>query len=226
MKKIKILLLSVLLIAAVNCLYSQKFSVEAGYVQPKSVKSAANEGYPNYFHGERIGVNVQFYLKYNFSLLTGALYSVVYGTDTQGPLLSDTIYNGIVRDRTFMHSVSVPLRVNYFVQLPKDIKLFAFAGPNVNIGLGASRDRTVSLTSSLLETFKDEFGMTYKTGVDDLYKNALIHRINFQLGAGGGIQWKNYQLKAGYDFGINNLSRIDIYKLHTSGWWVSFAYQF
>jgi hypothetical protein len=47
------------------------------------------------------------------------------------------------------------------------------------------------------------------------------------MGTGGGVQWKNYQLKGGYDFGINSINKIDSSKLlHQSGWYVSLVYQF
>ena len=62
---------------------------------------------------------------------------------------------------------------------------------------------------------------------NDLYKMAKISRLNFQLGAGAGIQWKNYQLKGGYDFGINSINKVDSNRiLRHSGWYVSLVYEF
>jgi len=56
---------------------------------------------------------------------------------------------------------------------------------------------------------------------------AKISRLNFQLGAGAGIQWKNYQLKGGYDFGINSINKVDSNRiLRHSGWYVSLVYEF
>ena len=73
----------------------------------------------------------------------------------------------------------------------------------------------------------DEFGNVPTNGSEDLYKNAMISRINFQMGAGGGVQWKNYQLKGGYDFGINSINKVDTSKLfRQGGWYVSLVYQF
>ncbi len=75
----------------------------------------------------------------------------------------------------------------------------------------------------------DYTGIRESLGYDenDLYKKAMISRINFQMGAGGGVQWKNYQLKGGYDFGINSINKVDTSKLlRQSGWYVSLVYQF
>ena len=68
---------------------------------------------------------------------------------------------------------------------------------------------------------------TIKNGTIDLYHNAVINRINLQMSVGGGVQWRNYQIKGGYDFGINSLNKIDTSKqLRQSGWFVSLVYEF
>ena len=54
----------------------------------------------------------------------------------------------------------------------------------------------------------------------------MIHRMNFQLGVGGGIQYKNYQLKSGYDFGIHSINAVDTGSLYQGGWYISLSYQF
>ena len=225
MKKNKIIIFSALLIFAVNCLYSQKISIVDGYVQQRATISAFGEKYPSYYHGRKSGVNIQLDYKNNFSLLTGALYSVVYSSNLQG-FQSDSIYTGKVRTYNFGHSIDVPIRAKYSLELPKDWKLFAFAGPNVNIGIAMTQRVEASISPEANNLIKELLGRKYETGTEDLYKSALIHRINFQLGVGGGAQWKKYQIQAGYDFGVNNLSRMDSHKLRTGGWWVSLAYQF
>jgi len=59
-----------------------------------------------------------------------------------------------------------------------------------------------------------------------LYKDALLSRLNFQLGIGAGVQWKKYQLKAGYDFGINNLNRLSTGNMHQDGLSVTLGINF
>jgi len=59
-----------------------------------------------------------------------------------------------------------------------------------------------------------------------LYNDNVLRRLNIQLGAGGGIQWRKYRLKSGYDFGLLDLYKSKTASLHQSGWFVSFGYEF
>ncbi len=114
------------------------------------------------------------------------------------------------------------MRIQYTYQIANYWKVFGFAGPNLNIGLAQPQKITA--------TFTPESTLGKLTGIEsgnyDLFKRALIHRMNFQLGAGGGIQYKNYQLKAGYDFGINSINAVDTGNLRQGGWYISLSYQF
>lgn len=212
-KRIKITL-TLLLFAAGSGVFAQNFGVELGYINPMRTGSA--ESTTN-FRGLRFGGTAQFNLKYNFSLLSGALYQVVYANKTQHYTYGDSVqYN------TWGHSIDIPLRLQYTYQIANYLKVFGFAGPNFNIGLAQPQKITASFTpESALGTLTG-----IESGNYDLYKRALIHRFNFQLGAGGGIQFRNYQLKAGYDFGINSINAVDTGSLRQGGWYISLSYQF
>lgn len=221
MKNIKKICALFALIFAVAIVSAQTYRIEAGFVSPKQSGSSFST---NYFNGIRLGATAEFDLKNNFSLLTGALYSVVYSTKVQyyGLASADS-----VSSKTFGHSIDVPLHLTYSLPITKDLKIFAFAGPKLNIGLAQPRKTTAILSQSTIDFIESQGGIAPTTGTEDLYKSAMISRINFQMGAGGGVQWKNYQLKGGYDFGINSINKIDSSKLlHQSGWYVSLVYQF
>ena len=213
---LKLILVSMVL--SIGILSAQTYRLEVGFVSPKQ---SGAELSTNYFNGGRLGVTAEFGLKHNFSLLTGALYSLVYSNKVQYYSSTDS-----VTYKTFGHSVDIPLRLTYTLPLSKNLKIFGFAGPNINVGIAQPRKTTAVLSSSLREVI-DEFGNVPTNGTEDLYKNAMISRINFQMGAGGGVQWKNYQLKGGYDFGINSINKVDTSKLfRQGGWYVSLVYQF
>jgi hypothetical protein len=207
MKKAPKISLLVVLLSIATLMNAQTYRLEVGYNNP----DRTGVGYSNtYFNGIRLGGTAEFDLKNNLSLLTGVLYNVVYSNKKQGyPNSTSVTYE------TFGHFVDIPLRINYTYPLTKDLKIFGFAGPNLNIGLAQSM-KTISDVSSIpSEPFTD------------LYTAAVLNRLNFQLGAGGGVQWKTYQFKAGYDFGINNLNKVSgAGSLYQKGWYVSFAYQF
>jgi hypothetical protein len=213
---LKLILVSMVL--SIGILSAQTYRLEVGFVSPKQ---SGAEFSTNYFNGGRLGVTAEFGLKHNFSLLTGALYSLVYSNKVQYYSSTDS-----VTYKTFGHSIDIPLRLTYTLPLSKNLKVFGFAGPNINVGIAQPRKTTAVLSSSLREVI-DEFGNVPTNGTEDLYKNAMISRINFQMGAGGGVQWKNYQLKGGYDFGINSINKVDTSKLlRQGGWYVSLVYQF
>lgn len=213
---LKLILVSMVL--SIGILSAQTYRLEVGFVSPKQLGAELST---NYFNGGRLGVTAEFGLKHNFSLLTGALYSLVYSNKVQYYSSTDS-----VTYKTFGHSIDIPLRLTYTLPLSKNLKIFGFAGPNLNIGIAQPRKTTAVLSSSLVQVI-DEFGNVPTNGSEDLYKNAMISRINFQMGAGGGVQWKNYQLKGGYDFGINSINKVDTSKLYRQGgWYVSLVYQF
>jgi len=213
--RIKLILLSII---SVGILSAQTYRLELGSVNPKQSGSQLST---NYFNGVRLGGTVEFDLKNNFSLLSGVLYSLVYSNKVQYYSSSDS-----VNYKTFGHSVDIPLRLTYTLPLFKNVKVFGFVGPNLNIGLAQPRKTTAVLSSSIISVINEFTGNVPVTGTEDMYKAAMISRINFQMGAGGGVQWKNYQLKGGYDFGINSINKIDSSRFTQSGWYVSLVYQF
>lgn len=189
-----------------------KFSIEAGYVNQIRYGSKVS---PTYFNGGRIGATANYNLKNNVSLLTGVLYSVVYSDKRQG--YPDSKF---VNYYTLGHFIDIPLQAIYNLPLSKTLKLFAFAGPNVNIGL--YQKQNITSTQTYLAT--DPLYVQSKP--IDFYKESILNRLNLQIGVGGGVQWKNYQLKSGYDFGINNLNKLDTGNQYQKGYYVTFSYEF
>jgi hypothetical protein len=202
----------IIMLSAVCTLKGQTYRIEAGYSNPKLY---GNNVSSVYFNNIKLGGTAEFKLKNNFSLLTGALYNYVYSNKLQKFPNSATVkydYKG--------HSIDIPARVIYTLPFAKNLKAFTYAGPNLNVGL--LLDRKVYSTLSNALNIKNEV----LPSVDDLYKSSLLNRLNLQVGVGGGVQWKRYQVKGGYDWGINNLNSVDNGSLHQNAWHVSLSYQF
>lgn len=208
---LKISLLVLIFSSAIN-LSAQKYAVEIGYTNP--AKHGSNFS-PTYFYGGRIGGTANFDLKNNLSLLTGALYSFVYSDKLIGYPNS-----GSVNKKTTGHFIDIPIHVLYSLPISKTLKVFGYAGPNINVGLSQNQITTSNL-SAALNTFH-----AVEVGTKELYSSSILNRLNLQIGLGGGIQWKKYQIKSGYDFGVTNLNRIDTGNLFQRGWYVSFSYEF
>ncbi|MEI7502999.1 MAG: outer membrane beta-barrel protein [Paludibacter sp.] len=199
-----------------------KFAIEAGYINPVRFGSGVSS---TYFNGGRLGVTANYDLKNNFSLLTGVLYSVVYSNKNQGYPSSK-----FVTYKTLGHFLDIPIHATYNLPITNTLKVFAFAGPNINVGLYQKQD--INFSDNLIgdehlaafNSFSTFTGITPKT--IDFYKESVLNRLNLQIGVGGGVQWKHLQLKSGYDFGINNLHKVDTGNLYQKGWYVSFSYEF
>lgn len=208
--------LLVLFIAATINVDAQKYALEVGYTNPMRVSKIGNlQGSTTFFYGGKIGVTARYSLKSNpnASFLTGVLYSLVYADRQSGFPSSE-----MVSYKTTGHFIDIPLHAIYSLPLSKNTSFFGYAGPTINIGVAQNMDVTSTLattTNAVLGRFN-----VYK---DSEYK---LNRLNLQIGVGGGVQWKKYQLKSGYDFGITNLNKTDTGNLFQKGWYVSFSYQF
>ena len=202
----------IILLSAVCSLNAQTYHLEIGYNNPH--RFGSNVSSTN-FNGIKIGGTVEFKFKNNFSLLTGALYNMVYSNKLQKYPNADS-----VTYMSFGHSIDIPVRLQYSYPFSKDFKVFGYAGPNLNVGLSQFQG-TISTLSATETAYT---GIVSNT--KDLYKTSTLNRLNLQVGIGGGVQWKKYQLKAGYDFGVNTLNVSGSNKLYQSGWYVSLAYEF
>lgn len=196
------LLLSFLLVITIAS--AQKLSFEAGFTNPVRYGNGVSRTFLN---GNQLGFSVAIPLKNNFSLLTGALYTIAYNDKLQGyPNSTEVHYY------TFGQFADVPLRAMYTLPLSKSFSIFAYAGPNLNIGLFQKEVRTSSYSQ-------------ISPATTNLYADSL-YRVNLQLGVGGGIQWNKVILKGGYDFGILNVNQTATDKLYQRGWYATLGYEF
>ena len=206
--KIRLLLILVFVICTVQ---AQTYRLEVGYNNPVRVGSGVSS---TYFNGVKLGVTAEYNLKNDFSLLTGALYNLVYSNKIQNyPDYASVTYE------TYGHSINIPIHVKYYYPLSKTLEVFAFGGPTVNIGLFQNS----KITSTL--TYDPTDPLYVLPGKFDLY-NSQLNRINLQIGLGGGVQWKKYQIKGGYDVGLINLNKTKSTALFQNGWYVSLSYNF
>jgi len=204
------LILSFLVVACI--VNAQKYRLEVGYTNPDRFETNVSS---TYFNGIQLGGTAEFDLKNNVSLLTGVLYNFVYSNKIQTyPNRDSVIYS------SFGHFLDIPLRVIYSLPINKNLRFFGFAGPNLNIGLFQNQNITSNMSTSL------NLINNIIPGKTDFYKNSILNRLNLQIGVGGGVQWKNYQLKSGYDFGINDLNKTTLGNQYQKGWYVTFAYEF
>ena len=163
------------------------------------------------FHGVRVGATAEYPLKYGFGVQTGLKYSFLFGNKQQLYTAGDSVnysYTG--------HSIDIPARLTYTLPIFWGLRIFAYAGPSFNIGLAQTSKVTVTGLPII-----EGFPIDIASGTYNMY-NKELNRFSVMLGAGGGIQWKDYRVKGGYDWGLNSISKDKNSPQRLKGWYAVF----
>ncbi len=205
--------------------FAMEYRLEVGYVQNQ--QRTNNKSFPEtYLHGGRVGATVSFLLPLHFAMETGLLYSLVGNKNEQHYAPAEaTDMKQYVSNTILEHNLVVPIRAFYTIPLWKQLNLFFYAGPQLQIGLAQTNKVRTNLTDLGLEKY-EQLGVPVADY--DRYKSELW-RANIQMGVGGGFEWNEYRLQAGYDFGLNNMVRTKILTnqhMWEWGWYASFSYRF
>lgn len=212
--------------------FSAPWRIEAGYVQ---LNHRTQDTSALYLHGLRVGATVDFVLPHNFSIQTGALATLAYGINKQHWPSISTNPNGSMdyenaQVNSLQHNIlqlqlTIPVRAYYNITLWRELRMFFFAGPQLQIGL-TSYDWIKNNMAATTTQWAESQGIL--TTNHDKYTEKELYRTNIQFGIGGGLEWNRYRLQAGYDFGLNNLIRTSVIpnqRLNEWGWMVAFGYR-
>ena len=217
--------------------FGMDWRVEAGYVQ--NAHRSDNLTYENTFmHGFRLGATADVLLPAHFSLQTGILYTFTYGEALQkwGYMsyedyvspdpVTGKVHSGIINHRLYEHQLTIPVRAYYNIPLWRQLGMFFFTGPQLQVGLALKDDMQADISTAAKQWFQS-VGQPYEPY--DRYASDELWRTTFQWGLGGGLEWDCYRLQAGYDFGLNNQVRKCLtsdQKMWEWHWFVSFCYRF
>lgn len=108
------------------------------------------------------------------------------------------------------HSFNIPLRLQYRYEIIQDLSVFFYTGPAFEVVLNPTYKCTYDDINMLSEELKEiienkieTYGQTY-----DIYgENGPYRRFQMYWGVGGGVQWKNWQLRMSGDWGITDLRK-------------------
>jgi len=118
--------------------------------------------------------------------------------------------------------ISVPVNVGYKFAVAKQVKLFAAAGPYINIGLGG-KDK---VKETLLNTAGGTIKTVKTTASDNVYSDKLMNRVEWGLGFKVGVEvCKHYQLGVGYGLGLRKIYKKSLDSKHRT-FNISAAYMF
>ena len=199
MKKVILTLVAVAL--AVGSAFAQ-IGVGAGYLglnTKTAIGNNTNEGNASGFY---LGGDYTYDLGSGFAVMPGVYYSM---TTSKGDIL------GAVNTRTDNHSISVPVHFAYGVDLGYGLKVFPFAGPQINFGIASTTTTGVGNTSTKFDNYSD----------------GDINRFNIAAAAGVGIDiFETVRIKFAYNWGLLDLHQSDDVKLTNTNWQIGAAFLF
>lgn len=204
--------------------FAAPWRFEVGYAQ---LDHRTQDTSAVYMHGVRMGATVDFILPYNFSLQTGALATFTYGQNNQhwASISQENAQINILQHNILQLQLTIPVRAYYTIKLWKELRMFFFAGPQLQVGL-TNYDMINNQTSADVTAWLEQNNIL--TTNHERYLTRELYRTNIQFGLGGGLEWDRYRLQAGYDFGLNNILRTPVLqtqKMHEWSWLCTFSYR-
>ena len=212
----KLFLTAILLLAGLAA--SAQVHIGGGYTWQTIVQSGSDWYWS--MHGAYAGASFNIKVNQYVGIAPGAYF--IWGT---GPVRQK---KQPVPDTSLgldMMELQIPLNVTFGVELGSAGKLFVYAGPAFNVGLSAK----------LYAFYKNDFFKQRKDTLsdnlfgdlgDDSSDTISLKRFDTKIGVGIGYRIKFFELNAGYDFGLLNMSKNSGDKLHQNTLHAGFAFCF
>ncbi len=183
----KVILTLAIVAAAATSAFAQDLSIGAGYLNSTTTTTVASGSSAFGMNGFYGGVGAQKDLNDLLGISTGLYYSYLTGTTSASAL--GGLFSG--SNKMTEHYINVPVQLNLGFDLAKGVRLFAFAGPTVNVGLISK-----SVTSASVG------GHGGSSSTDNYADNSNYGRFDVMLGGGAGIKVANFKIFGGYNYGM------------------------
>jgi len=184
MKKIITILVAAAIAAAPA--FAQNFSIGAGYLNSTSTSVYSGTSNSTVSNGFYAGLGAEMAINSFASFSTGVYYSFLTFYSAAAVVIADA------QSRTNEHYVNVPLHLNLGYDLSGGLRLFAYAGPMLNVGLISKT--TLDASVALVNVASTEY--------DNYADGSEYGRFDVMLGGGAGIQYQNMKLYGGYNYGL------------------------
>lgn len=179
MKKI-IISLAIAIAAAVSA--SAQVSVGAGYLNQTNKTTVSNNSSSRALNGFYAGVDLGYGLGYGLSIVPGVYYGYISG--------KTTALEGVAEANYVRHDIAIPVNVKYGIDILDALNVFAYAGPQFNIGLASTSTATVAGISKSINNFDE---------------NGSERRFDLSIGVGLGFDVADLiRINLGYNFGLLN----------------------
>lgn len=159
-------------------------SVGAGYLNSIDVVKSGNSTNSDPLNGFYAGVSFTVPVASGINFNPGLYYG--YAAKSSAADLIITTLSG-KREDHFLH---VPLHFSYGLDLSRDFRFFAYAGPSVSFGLASRVTGSIGGNSSASDRYQSD---------------SNLNRFDIMLGGGAGVEvMRQFRIQVGYDFGMLN----------------------
>ncbi len=208
----------VLLVAVLTAGYAQAqftFGVRAGFnltnISAKyDGKKESGDDKNKFKPGFQIGVVGEYALSDAFAIQPGILIATQGSKYKFSETYGGTTYES--KGSTNLTYIQIPINAQYKLDLG-GATLLLQAGPYLGYAISGKYKS---------EEDGEKSDQKIKFGSD----NDKVNPFDFGLGLGAGVQFSNFQVGLGYNFGLTNLSNIDKQKMKNNGLALTVTYMF
>lgn len=111
------------------------------------------------------------------------------------------------RSKSFYHQLEIPIDWQYKFEIAQNTWVILYTGPTLQCGIDFSKKNFLDNGKEITLT-----GENNVFSVDDM-KDYALKRINVTWGVGAGFQYERYFIRGGYDFGIINPYKAQIFNV-------------
>ena len=148
-------------------------------------------------------IAVDYGLNYTFLASDNAIFDLGFLGKTSGKITQ--------------HYLDIPVHLQIGVPILGVVRVFAWGGPKFIVGLSSKATADVNiLGAETTFTYNNYSGKTTAAGLGDNEISAVSEnmptykRFDIMMGVGGGVElFKHVTVKAGYEWGLMNLSKTD-----------------
>ena len=207
----KIILCAILACATIQFANAQKqyIGVQVGFTQPTTRLNMPVSGKektltPTALNGFKVGVVYDATLVAGFGYTIGLNYT--FGAKkTDWKSVGSNTYPRSYRS-TMYHQLEIPVDWQYKFEIAKKTWFMLYTGPTLQCGLAFKESTYNQITSSgdITIDAKDRYNM----------KSVFaLNRLNVTWGVGAGLQYERYFIRGGYDFGLINPYKSDVFNI-------------
>lgn len=207
----KIILCAILACATIQFANAQKqyIGVQVGFTQPTTRLNMPVSGKektltPTAHNGFKVGVVYDATLVAGFGYTIGLNYT--FGAKkTDWKSVGSNTYPRSYKS-TMYHQLEIPVDWQYKFEIAKKTWFMLYTGPTLQCGLAFKESTYNQITSSgdITIDAKDRYNM----------KSVFaLNRLNVTWGVGAGLQYERYFIRGGYDFGLINPYKSDVFNI-------------